>query len=68
MGIALGVIGFLILWVAGGLWYFLANMGYKNKPEPWWAKVLMAPLLPIAAIMGYFSQRHRNNRRKNGNS
>lgn len=40
----------LLIWsIAGFLWFF-KNLGNKNKPDPWYAGVLMAPVMLIIVV------------------
>lgn len=47
------VIIFLILWTSAGIWYFIANLGNKDGSEPWWAWLLMPPVLILASLIGF---------------
>ena len=41
------IIGGVILWTIGGFIWFLNNMGNKNGPEPWYAIILLIPVIVI---------------------
>ena len=43
---------FIVVWTILSIWYFISRLGDKNKPEPWYAVMLMPPVLLIAAIIG----------------
>jgi len=44
----IGVLVSIILYTVISIWYFLKHLGDKNKPEPWYAIVVLFPVLVIA--------------------
>lgn len=56
MEIILYIILFLVVWTIGGLWWFLTHMGDKFRKEVWWEQILMAPVIPIACIVGWLGR------------
>jgi hypothetical protein len=54
--IALIICG-VLLWTIAGVAYFVINIGNKTKQEPWYGKVLMLPVIPLAYVLGWWMRR-----------
>jgi cytochrome bd-type quinol oxidase subunit 1 len=53
MNIFLIMLAMYFIWFALGMWYLSRNLGNKYGKEPWYAGLLLLPVLPIAVAFGW---------------
>lgn len=45
-------IAVLVLWIFTGLVYFYNRLGVKREPDPWYAWIILLPLIVVSTFFG----------------